>query len=41
MLFLDKLFKVKVKGTFGAAFHILKYEPSLKSVTIRCEVIAN
>ena len=33
--------KVKVKVIFGAAFHKLKHEPSLVSVTIRCKVIAN
>ena len=33
--------KIKVKVIFGVAFHKLKYEPSLKSVTARCEVIAN
>ena len=33
--------EVKVKVIFGAAFHKLKHEPSLKSVTIRCKVIAN
>ena len=30
----------KVKVIFGAAFHKLKHEPSLKSVTIRRKVIA-
>ena len=33
--------EVKVKVIFGAAFHKLKHEPSLKSLTIRCKVIAN
>ena len=32
--------EVKVK-VICAAFHKLKHEPSLKSVTIRCKVIAN
>ena len=39
ILTLGELFKVKV--IFGAAFHKLKHEQSLKSLTIRCEVIAN
>ena len=30
-----------VKVIYGVGFHRLKYEPSLKSVTVRCEVIAN
>ena len=38
MLTLGEIFKVKV--IFDAAFHKLKHESSLKSVTIRCEVIA-
>ena len=33
--------EVKVKVIFGATFHKLKHEPSFKSVTIRCKVIAN
>ena len=43
MLSLGELFKVKVKVKviFDAAFHKLKHETSLKSLTIRCEVIAD
>ena len=33
--------EVKVKVIFGTTFHKLKHESSLKSVTIRCKVIAN
>ena len=33
--------EVKVNVIFGADFHKLTHEPSLKSVTIRCKVIAN